>query len=157
MQAPARVITFLFTDIEGSTRLWEEQPARMRPALARHDAIARHAVEQHRGIVVKMSGDGLHAAFEDPLDALAATLELQLALADPEQTGGIALRVRCGLHAGVAERRDNDFFGASVNRAARIMSAAHGGQVLVSQAVGALLRGRLPEGVTLRDLGAARQ
>ncbi|HTP47869.1 MAG TPA: tetratricopeptide repeat protein [Casimicrobiaceae bacterium] len=156
MQAPARVVTFLFTDIEGSTRLWEEQPARMQPALARHDAIARAAVKQHHGSVVKMSGDGLHAAFEDPLDALAATLELQLALIDPEHTAGIALRVRCGLHAGVDERRDNDFFGPSVNRAARIMSAAHGGQVLVSQTVAVLVKDRLPEGVTLRDLGAAR-
>jgi len=156
MQAPARVVTFLFTDIEGSTRLWEERPAQMRPALARHDAVARAAVEQHGGVLVKMTGDGLHAAFEDPRDALIAALDLQLAISDPEQTGGIALCVRCGLHVGVDERRDNDFFGPSVNRAARIMSAAHGGQILVSQAVAALLKDRLPEGVTLRDLGAAR-
>src|SRR5215510_2963942 len=101
----ARVVTFLFTDIEGSTRLWEQEAERMRPALARHDAIARDAVERHHGFVVKMSGDGVHAAFEDPLDALNATLDLQRALAAPESTQGIALRVRCGLHAGVNEDR----------------------------------------------------
>ena len=107
----------------------------------------------HRGIVVKMIGDGVHAAFDDPLDAVRATLQLQRALADPAATDGIALRVRCGLHAGAVERRDNDYFGNAVNRAARIMSAAHGGQILLSQAVVAAIRERLPEGVTLRDLG----
>lgn len=128
----------------------------MRPALARHDAIAQAAVRGHRGIVVKMTGDGLHAAFDDPLDAIGATLQLQQGLADPEATGGIALSVRCGLHAGVGESRDNDFFGGTVNRAARIAGAAHGGQVLVSQAVAALLSDRLPAGVSLRDLGFVR-
>ena len=152
----ARVVTFLFTDIEGSTRLWEQEPERMRPALARHDALARAAVEGNHGMVVKMSGDGIHAAFDDPLDALNATLDLQRALADPESTHGISLRVRCGLHAGVNERRDNDFFGPAVNRAARIMSAAHGGQILISEAVAALLRDRLPESMTLNDLGSVR-
>ena len=140
--------TFLFTDVEGSTRLWEEQPDRMRPALARHDAIARSAVEEHGGQVVKMTGDGLHAAFEDPLDALVATLELQLGLVND---GGLAipLQVRCGLHAGPSESRDRDFYGTVVNRAARIMSAAHGGQVLLSRAVAERVRGRLPDGVSL--------
>jgi predicted ATPase/class 3 adenylate cyclase len=150
------VKTLLFTDIEGSTRLWEQEPERMGPALACHDAIARAVVKGHRGEVVKMSGDGVHAAFDDPLDAVSATLELQQTLADPEATGGIALQVRCGLHAGVDARRDNDFFGRAVNRAARIMSAAHGGQVLLSQAVALLVGDRLPAGVTLRDLGLVR-
>ena len=98
-------------------------------ALARHDALARRTVERHRGTVVKMTGDGLYAAFEDPLDAVGATIELQQALDDPAATEGIALRVRCGMHAGVVERRDNDYFGSPVNRAARIMGTAHGGQV----------------------------
>ncbi|HUP29598.1 MAG TPA: adenylate/guanylate cyclase domain-containing protein, partial [Usitatibacter sp.] len=93
------VTTFLFTDIEGSTRLWEQQPERMRPALARHDAIVRAAVEKHAGRVVKMTGDGLHAAFTDPLDALNAALNLQQALA-VAQADGVELRVRCGVHAG---------------------------------------------------------
>jgi predicted ATPase/class 3 adenylate cyclase len=152
----SEVRTYLFTDIEGSTRMWEEDPERMRPALARHDIIARSTVEKHRGVVVKMTGDGLHAVFEDPLDALGATLELQQALADPQATAGVALNVRCGLHAGADERRDNDFYGTAVNRAARIMSAAHGGQVLLSQAVAAMLGERLPGGVALRDLGSVR-
>ncbi len=155
LEHPA-ITTFLFTDIEGSTSLWEREPVRMRPALARHDAIARAAVEAHRGAVVKTSGDGIHAAFGDPLDAVRAVIELQQALDDPEATCGVALRVRCGLHAGVVERRDNDFFGSAVNRAARIMSAAHGGQVLLSQAVAVLVRERLPAGVALRDLGTIR-
>ncbi len=156
MHQQSSVTTFLFSDIEGSTQLWERQPERMRVALARHDSIARTAVEEHRGVVVKMSGDGVHAAFDDPLDAVNATLQLQQALADPEATSGVALRVRCGLHAGVHERRDNDFFGGAVNRAARIMSAAHGGQILISQVVAALVAERLPAGVSLRDLGNVR-
>ena len=156
MQNRPAVTTFLFTDIEGSTRLWDQEPERMKHALARHDALARAAVEAHRGLMVKMTGDGVHAAFDDPLDAVTAALELQQALADPEATDGIALAVRCGLDAGVVERRDNDYFGTPVNRAARIMAAAHGGQVLVSQPVAALVRERLPQGVSLRDLGVAR-
>jgi predicted ATPase/class 3 adenylate cyclase len=156
VQETPAVTTFLFTDIEGSTRLWEEQPERMRPALARHDAIARVAVENHRGTVVKTTGDGVHAAFGDPLDALLAVVEVQRSLAEPGATGDVALRVRCGLHVGVVERRDNDFFGSAVNRAARIMSAAHGGQVLVSQTLAELVRPRLPTDMVLRDVGLAR-
>jgi predicted ATPase/class 3 adenylate cyclase len=150
------VTTYLFTDIEGSTRLWETEPDKMRPALARHDAIVRTCVESNRGTVVKMSGDGVHAVFADPLDAVRATLELQRTLADLDPTESVALQVRCGMHAGVDERRDNDFFGSGVNRAARIMSVAHGGQVLLSQAVAALVGDRLPDGVSLRDLGSVR-
>jgi predicted ATPase/class 3 adenylate cyclase len=150
------VTTYLFTDIEGSTRLWEQEPERMRPALARHDELTREAVEAHRGVVVKTTGDGFHAVFDDPLDALGAALQLQLALNDTGLTNGVSLRVRSGLHAGVDERRDNDFFGPVVNRAARITGAAHGGQILLSQAVVSLVAERLPQGVTLRSLGAIR-
>jgi predicted ATPase/class 3 adenylate cyclase len=153
---PHNLTTFLFTDIEGSTRLWEQDGARMGPAMALHDAMARAAVQARRGRVVKMTGDGVHAAFDDALDALGAALALQRSLADPGATAGLALRVRCGLHAGTDERRDNDFYGTAVNRAARIMAAAHGGQVLVSDAVARLVSSRLPEGVALRDLGAVR-
>ncbi len=153
---PADTVTFLFTDIEGSTRLWEQEPERMKPALAAHDALARKAIEGHHGTVVKMTGDGMYAAFDDVLDALVATVDLQQALADPVATHGVPLRVRCGLHAGVVERRDNDYFGSPVNRAARIMSAAHGGQVLLSQAVVDGVREILPAAVSLRDLGRVR-
>ena len=128
----------------------------MRPALARHDALVRTAVEGNRGNIVKMTGDGMFAAFGDPMDALNAALTLQLSLADPAATAGVSLRVRCGLHVGIVERRDNDYFGRVLNRAARIMGAAHGGQVLLSQAVAGLLVDRLPPGVALRDLGSMR-
>jgi predicted ATPase/class 3 adenylate cyclase len=150
------VATILFTDIEGSTRLWDQEPERMQPALARHDALVRSVIESHRGTVVKLTGDGVYAAFADSVDAVAATLEMQFALADPEATNGVALRVRCGLHTGSIEHRDNDYFGSAVNRGARIMSAAHGGQVIVSQAVVDSIADRLPDAVTLRDLGSVR-
>jgi predicted ATPase/class 3 adenylate cyclase len=150
------VTTFLFTDIEGSTRLWEREPERMHEALARHDALARACVSGHRGTVIKTTGDGIHAVFADPLDALHAVIALQLALADPAATSGVALRIRCGMHAGVEARRDNDFFGNAVNRAARIMSVAHGGQVLLSQTVATLVLDRLPDTVSLLDLGSVR-
>jgi predicted ATPase/class 3 adenylate cyclase len=158
MAAEARlhVRTYLFTDIEGSTRMWEETPERMQPALARHDAIARSTVERHRGVVVKKTGDGLHAVFADPLDAVRATLDMQLALADPQATAGVPLLIRCGLHAGADQPREGDFYGTAVNRAARIMSTAHGGQVLLSQAVASLVGDRLPREVDLIDLGAVR-
>ncbi|MGH8801090.1 MAG: adenylate/guanylate cyclase domain-containing protein, partial [Casimicrobiaceae bacterium] len=155
MSESSVVTTFLFTDIEGSTRLWEEEPAAMRAALARHDAITRAAVETHHGRIVKMTGDGTHAVFEDPQDAVRAALQMQLVLAEPQAASGIALKLRCGIHAGVSERRDNDHFGTAVNRAARIMSAAHGGQVLLSEVVVALA-GELPTGTALRDLGRIR-
>ena len=149
-------VTFLFTDIEGSTALWEREGAQMSQALAAHDRLARSAVESHHGRVVKMTGDGVHAAFDDAQDALAATVDLQQVLADAAATNGISLSVRCGLHAGAVERRDNDYFGSPVNRAARIMSAAHGGQVLLSQAVADSVRDFLPAAVSLRDLGNVR-
>ena len=102
--------TFLFTDIEGSTRLWEQEPERMRDALAAHDAIARSAVETFGGVVVKMTGDGVHAVFDDPVDATLATVRLQQSLAETSETNDIELKVRCGLHLGAHEFRDNDFY-----------------------------------------------
>ena len=156
MTASAGLVTFLFTDIEGSSRLWETDPERMRPALARHDALIRGAVARNRGTVVKMLGDGVHAAFEDPRDAVDAILEMQLAMAAAPNDGGLHLRIRSGLHCGAVERRDSDYFGAAVNRSARIMNSAHGGQVLLTQSVVALLADRLPPDVTLRDLGLIR-
>ena len=156
MQASSGVVTFLFTDIEGSSQLWEREPARMPEALARHDALVRATVDGNGGRVVKMLGDGVHAVFNDPRDAISAAVALQQALADPTATNGIALKVRCGMHAGVEEHRDNDFFGRSVNRAARIMGVAHGGQILISETVASLVDERLPDGVALRDLGLVR-
>ena len=136
--------------------LWERAPERMRDSLARHDEITRAAVKRHRGVIVKMVGDGAHAAFADPFDAVAAVVDLQAKVADPESTIGIPLRVRCGIHIGADQQRDGDFFGPSVNRAARIMGLAHGGQVLLSEAAASVMRGLLPVGYQLRDLGSVR-
>ncbi|MEO8738493.1 MAG: tetratricopeptide repeat protein [Casimicrobiaceae bacterium] len=149
-------VTFLFTDIEGSSRLWEHDPEQMRIALAGHDALVRAAIEGNHGRVVKTTGDGFYAVFDDALDGVAAALALQSGLRDSQATGGLALRVRCGLHLGNVERRDNDFFGSAVNRGARVMGAAHGGQVLLSRAVVETLADRLPQDFALRDLGTAR-
>jgi predicted ATPase/class 3 adenylate cyclase len=156
LEVSSSVITILFTDIEGSTRLWEQEGERMAAALAEHDARARAAVDGNGGVIVKTTGDGLFAAFHDPLDAIKATVAFQQSLLDPAATNGIPIRVRCGLHLGVLERRDNDYFGTPVNRTARIMSVAHGGQILVSQAVVDQVGTRLPESTTLLDLGSVR-
>ena len=150
------VVTILFTDIESSTYLWEQDAERMSRALAGHDALVRAAVRKHHGTLVKMTGDGMHAVFVDPVDALDAAMMVQTALADSTTIQGAPLQVRCGLHLGVVERRRHDYFGTAVNRAARIMAAAHGGQTLLSQAVVELVRDRLPPKTTLRDLGSVR-
>ena len=149
-------MTFLFTDLEGSTRLWEEQADAMRTALARHDEILRIAVEGHGGFVVKTTGDGVHAAFATAPDALDAAIDAQRTLAAERWSVVDTLRVRMGVHTGSAEYRDGDYFGASVNRAARVMAAAHGGQIVVSLATEELVRDLLPEPATLLDLGEHR-
>ena len=149
-------VTFLFTDIEGSTQLWEQEPEKMQPALARHDALLRASIVSNSGTVVKMTGDGVYAAFDDPVSALGAALAIQCGLVDADKTHGLELRVRCGLHLGAVERRDDDYFGSPVNRAARIMGAAHGGQILLSAAVVEAVRKHLPPSSSLRDLGRVR-
>ncbi len=155
---PRGTVTFLFTDIEGSTQLWERHPEAMKAALARHDRLLREAVEAHNGHVVKTTGDGCHAVFAFAADALEAIVQAQQALA-AESWADIApdaLHIRAGLHSGETELRAGDYYGSAVNRAARIMSIGHGGQVLLSGLTVALLDERLPEGVTLRELGEVR-
>lgn len=152
---PTGIVTLLFTDIEGSTKLWEQYPEAMKLALARHDAILRYAVESNDGYVVKMRGDGIHAAFADARDALAATLTAQRALHNEEWGDVRSLSMRVALHTGVVEERDGDYFGTPVNRAARLL-CGHGGQILLSLATQELVRDYLPPGVTLRDLGEHR-
>ncbi len=147
---------FLFTDLESSTRLWEAHPDQMRVSLARHDTILRQAIEEARGTIVKMTGDGLLATFDSPADALIATVNAQRGFAGENWSTPEPLRVRMGIHIGEGEKRDGDYFGPAVNRAARIMSAGHGGQVLVSGAAAGMLSDSLPEGVALRDLGLHR-
>lgn len=153
---PAGVLTFLFTDIEGSTQKWEREPERMAQAIACHDQLMRAAVEAHGGRVVKTTGDGIHAVFGDPVDGIRAVIDIQIALRDPSATAGVPLDVRCGLHAGAAEARANDYFGRTLNRAARIMGAAYGGQALVSHAVAEQVADRLPAETSLRELGGLR-
>ena len=155
-ERPSGTVTFLFTDLEGSTRLWEEHPDAMRDALARHDAILREAVEAHGGYVVKTTGDGVHAVFVTAPDAVGAAVGGQLGL-DSEQwavTG--PLRVRMGVHTGEAQDREGDYYGPALNRAARLMQAAHGGQIVVSQAAADLLRDDVAGGTALVDLGEHR-
>ena len=148
--------TFVFTDIEGSTRLWEEQAAAMGAALALHDRILRDAVERHGGLVVKTTGDGMLAVFRDPLAAVTASLDAQRTLRDaPWGTTG-ALRVRMAVHSGAAESRDSDFFGPALNRGARILAIGHGGQVLLSAVAAVLSRDRILDEIELVDLGSHR-
>jgi predicted ATPase/class 3 adenylate cyclase len=153
---PSGTVTFLFTDIEGSTALWETQPDAMRDALARHDAILAAAVDDHGGYVFSTGGDGLAAAFERAGDAFSAATDGQLKLAAEPWPQPADIRVRMGLHTGEALERDGDYFGPALNRTARIMAAGHGGQVLCSAVTAALVRGALPEGAALIDLGPHR-
>jgi predicted ATPase len=132
-------VTFLFTDIEGSTGLWESAPDAMRTALARHDTIVRGAIEANRGYVFATGGDGLAAAFAGAPDAVAAAATAQAELEAEAWPEGATLRVRMGLHTGIVEERDGNYFGPAVNRAARIMAAGHGAQVLASAATAALV------------------
>ena len=155
-ELPTGTVTFLFTDIEGSTRLWESYPEPMHEALARHDAILRNEVLGNGGHIVKTTGDGIHAVFSEAADGVAAAVGAQRALSEASWTGVGDVRVRMGMHTGSAERRDGDYYGPALNRAARIMAAAHGGQLLVSLATEELARDALDESVTLVDLGEHR-
>ena len=140
--APSGVVTFLFTDIEGSTRRWEADPEVMRAALADHDDVLRTAIEAHGGRVFKHTGDGVCAVFTSPRAAVDAAVTAQRALELP---------VRMGISTGEAELRGADYFGAVLNRAARVMAAGHGGQILLADSTAGLL-----SGVDLLDLGPRR-
>jgi predicted ATPase/class 3 adenylate cyclase len=152
-------LTFLFTDIEGSTRLWEEQPDAMRLALARHDVLLRGAIETNHGQVFKTVGDAFYAAFVTATDAVDAALAAQrnfLQAPRPTSQAQLDLRVRMALHTGAVEMRGEDYFGPAMNRVARLLSVAHGGQVLLSAATQELVQDDLPPGGTLRSLGQHR-
>src|SRR5262249_52364166 len=150
---PGGTVTFLFTDIEGSTRLWERCPDAMRLTLARHDMILRQVIGKHHGYVFKTVGDAFCAAFPNASDAVNAALDAHLALLEEEwgETGPI--RVRIGLHTGEAEQRDNDYFGQTLNRVARLHGIGHGQQTVLSQATYELVADALPEKTTLSDMG----
>jgi predicted ATPase/class 3 adenylate cyclase len=149
-------LTFVFTDLESSTQLWERFPNAMKAAMERHDAILRDAVEHANGRVVKITGDGLMAVFSSVPDGVKACLEAQEALRDEAWGETGPLRIRMGMHAGEAQQRAGDFYGPPVNRTARIMAAAHGGQVLLSALAAELAEERLPVEAGLRDLGDHR-
>jgi class 3 adenylate cyclase len=119
---PSGTVTFLFTDIEGSTQLWENHPEAMKNALARHDSILRESIESNAGYIIKTTGDGIHGVFEKAIDAVKTTLAAQRALKDP--ICDLQIKVRMGLHSGEAELRAGDYHGQTLNRAARIMSCA---------------------------------
>src|SRR5215212_10958268 len=140
--APSGVVTFLFTDVEGSTRRWEADADGMRAALAAHDEVLRSVIEAHEGFLFKHTGDGVCAAFLSPKSAVEAATASQRALQLP---------VRIGIATGEAELRDGDYFGAVLNRAARVMAAGHGGQILIADSTAGLLNR-----ADLVDLGPRR-
>ena len=151
---PTGSVTFLFTDVEGSTRLFQQDPEAMKDALARHHALVQGAIGAHRGHVFHVLGDGFCSAFEDAGDALQAALAAQRALHSEDWGPLGALRVRMGLHTGHAEARDGDYVASlTLARTQRVSAAGHGGQILLSAATADSLGSRLPHGTTLRDLG----
>jgi len=150
---PSGTLTFLLTDIEGSTRLWQGAPDAMQIALARHDAILRQGIERHGGRVFKTAGDAFFAAFTTPWLALDAALAMQQALQAEVWPPQSPIRVRMALHSGAAELRDGDYFGQPLNHVARLLSTGHGGQILVSSVTCELCNDRLPAGVVLESLG----
>jgi predicted ATPase/class 3 adenylate cyclase/DNA-binding CsgD family transcriptional regulator len=153
-ELPTGTVTFLFTDIEGSTRLLEAGQAAYRDALGRHDAIVRSSIAGHAGAIVQTRGDGFCAAFASPAEAMQAALAAQRGLhQEPWEITG-SLKVRMALHTGVVELRGDEYFGAPLHRCARLLDSAHGGQVILSAATAALVGESLPSGCALRDLGA---
>ncbi len=158
-ELPTGPVTFLLTDIEGSTRLWEEHPEAMRESVARHDALGEEVVRRHGGALLKSRGEGdsLFAVFTSATEAVAAACVLQLGLkAEAGSPAGIPFRVRMALHTGEADLREGDYYGQAVNRCARIRAAAHGGQVLLSRATADEVRDSLPVGLDLKALGSHR-
>ncbi len=153
---PTGTLTFLFTDIEASTKLWERHPEAMQSVLARHDEILRGATEEHGGYVFKTIGDAFCCVFSTSTNALEAAIEAQRALLREEWKVTGPLKVTMALHTGAAEERDGDYFGPPLNRVARLLSAVHGGQVLLSASSHETVREQLPAGAALTDLGERR-
>jgi predicted ATPase/class 3 adenylate cyclase len=150
---PHGQVTFLFTDLVGSTQLWELFPDAMHAALARHDALLKQAIADYQGRIVKTTGDGIHAAFNSPLDAVSAAIEGQKRMLAENWGDTGPLRVRMGLHTGESRYRDGDYYGSTLNLAARLMSIGHGGQILSSAAVHELLKNDLSSSFQMIDLG----
>ena len=157
-QLPMGTVTFLFTDVEGRTRLWQQHPEAMGTALARHDALLGSMVERHAGVVVKSRGEGdsIFAVFVRASDAVAAAYAIQEALLHEPWPADLPIRVRMAVHTGESELRDNDYYGAAVNRCARLRAIAHGGQVVLSEATAQLVQDAMLAGAGLRDMGPHR-
>src|ERR671939_1415784 len=155
---PTGTVTFLFTDVEGSTKLWERSPEQMRRALARHDQLIESLVEQHQGVVVRPRGEGdsRFAVFPRASDAVAAAAAIQRALHEEPWPAATPIRVRMALHTGEADVREGDYYGSDVNRCARLRGAGHGGQTLLSARTTQEVRQGLQDGIGLRDLGERR-
>ena len=153
---PSGTVTFLFTDIEGSTERWDHYRAAMKPALNRHDEILDAAIKSNGGYVFKKMGDAYCAAFRTAPEAVRAAIDAQVGLNKEDFSEVNGLRVRMALHTGYADERDNDYFGPTVNRVARLLAIGHGGQMLVSAAASDLLQGELPANASLRSLGGHR-
>jgi predicted ATPase/class 3 adenylate cyclase len=154
MALPTGTVTLLFTDIEGSTRLWEQHPEAMGIALERHDALMRSSIEGTGGYVFKTVGDAFCAAFASAKEAVIAAGDAQREMHAEAWPDEAVLLVRMALHTGECEERDGDYFGPAVNRVSRLEATAHGGQVVVSRSTAELVRDRLPSGLSLVDLGS---
>jgi predicted ATPase/class 3 adenylate cyclase len=153
---PTGTVTFLFTDIEGSTRLWDAQSAMMSEAVAIHDRLIREAVAAHGGHVFSTAGDSFAAAFGRPIDGLEAAIAAQLRLETEQWPGELSISVRMALHSGTASEREGDYFGPAPNRCARLLSLASGGQVLLTEATHGMVKDQPPAGVSFRDHGSHR-
>jgi len=152
-QLPTGVVSFLFTDIVGSSQRWELYPEAMKTALERHDTIIKDAIYTNRGIVFKTAGDAFYAVFTNPADVVNAALEAQLSLQAEDWSDTNGLRVRMALHSGRAVERNNDYFGPPMNRIARMLSHTHGEQIIISETLHHLVQDTLPSDTGFKELG----
>ena len=152
---PSGTVTFLLTDEEGSTALWEVATDAMRSALGRHDVLFEAAVVEHGEVHIRPRGEGdsRFAVFASALNAAAASIAIQRAFTAETWPTPRPIKVRIGVHTGEAELRDGDYYGSAVNRCARLRGIGHGGQILLTEATTGLVRDDLPADISLRDLG----
>ncbi len=153
---PSGIVTFLFTDIVGSTQLWERHPDAMRDALLRHDTLLHEAIEQYGGQVFKTVGDAFHAAFREPHAAMLAATQAQRALSQESWPPQCPIAVRMAVHTGVSEPRDQDYMGPTLNQVSRLLSLCHGGQTVVSNVSHDVASDLLTPDIALRDVGEHR-
>jgi class 3 adenylate cyclase len=155
MALPVGVVTFLFTDVEGSTRLWEQSPDSMMEAIRQHDEAIERAAGDHGGVPVRPRGEGdsRFVVFSSAADAVEAAAKMQRLLANVEWATPRPLLVRMALHTGEADLQLGDYYGSAVNRAARLRAIAHGGQSIMSAATWEVVQDDLPPGVSIRDMG----